>query len=288
MANERITWVECPRDAMQGVVRIFPTEAKVRYLKQLMHCGFDIIDIGSFVSPRIMPQMADSAEVIRQLAPHKKGNRFLVICANKRGVDDAIDHPSVDIIGFPFSLSETFQQRNTKRSREEAIDELKGHAERIKAAGKSLVVYISMAFGNPYGEAWDADELAQWAQAIQQHCQPEAIALSDTVAKATASRVQNAVSKVQSLVPESVLGLHMHVSGRDPLGSGVIQAGWEAGIRRFDTALLGFGGCPMAQDSLCGNLPTEALLSFAAKVKATHGLSTTSLESAHNAALAFF
>jgi len=288
MENERITWVECPRDAMQGVVRFFPTEAKVRYLKQLMHCGFDVIDIGSFVSPKAIPQMADSAEVIRQLSPHKKGNKFLVICANKRGVDEAIDHPGVDIIGFPFSLSETFQQRNTKRSREEAIDELKGHAERIKAAGKSLVVYISMAFGNPYGEVWLADELAEWAKAIQQHCQPEAIALSDTVAKATASRVRAAVNKVKALAPEAVLGLHMHVSGRDPMGSGVIQAGWESGIRRFDTALLGFGGCPMAQDSLCGNLPTEALLSFAAKMKAKHKLSTTSLESAHNAALAFF
>ncbi|NCG14105.1 MAG: hypothetical protein GWO77_00415 [Bacteroidetes bacterium] len=168
------------------------------------------------------------------------------------------------------------------------MDELKGHAERIKAAGKSLVVYISMAFGNPYGEVWLADELAEWAKAIQQHCQPEAIALSDTVAKATASRVRAAVNKVKALAPEAVLGLHMHVSGRDPMGSGVIQAGWESGIRRFDTALLGFGGCPMAQDSLCGNLPTEALLSFAAKMKAKHKLSTTSLESAHNAALAFF
>ena len=167
MENDRITWVECPRDAMQGVVRFYPTEAKVRYLKQLMHCGFDVIDIGSFVSPKVIPQMADSAEVIRQLSPHKKGNKFLVICANKRGVDEAIDHPGVDIIGFPFSLSETFQQRNTKRSREEAIDELKGHAERIKVAGKSLVVYISMAFGNPYGEVWLADELAEWAKAIQ-------------------------------------------------------------------------------------------------------------------------
>lgn len=285
---DRLIWTECPRDAMQGFVRVFPTEAKVAYLRSLLSVGFDVIDIGSFVSPKAIPQMADTAEVLNQLMPEKGDNRFLVICANARGVESAIDHQATDIIGFPFSLSEEFQQRNTKRSRAQALEELKAHADNIHNAGKELVVYLSMAFGNPYDEPWNQEEISELVQAIQDHCQPMSIALSDTVAKATPSRVRQAISAAHAGAPDANIAMHMHVSGRDPMGAGVIQAGWEAGVRRFDSAILGFGGCPMAQDSLCGNLPTEALLSYCGKEGIAHELNPMALEAAHNQARKLF
>jgi len=273
---------------MQGFVRIFPTEAKVDYLRSLLPVGFDVIDIGSFVSPKAIPQMADTAEVLNQLAPEKGENQFLVICANSRGVEEAIQHDATDIIGFPFSLSEEFQQRNTKRGRVQALDELKRHAEVIHGAGKELVVYLSMAFGNPYDEPWNHEEISEYVQAIQNHCQPMSIALSDTVAKATPTRVETAVKAAFEGAPDAQLAMHMHVSARDPMGAGVIQAGWKAGVRRFDSAILGFGGCPMAQDSLCGNLPTESLLSYCGTSGIAHRLNPMALEAAHNQARKLF
>ena len=286
--EERLIWVECPRDAMQGYSTVFSTEDKVDYLRHLLAVGFDTLDIGSFVSPKAIPQMADTQEVLHALAPHKGKNRFLVIAANPQGVQEATNHPLVDVVGFPFSASNTFQQRNTRRDQAQALYELKAHAELLRTSGKSLVVYVSMAFGNPYGEPYEVEDVAQWVKTIEDAVAPEAISLSDTVAMATPELIDQLVKSCQNKSPKSQLGLHLHVPAGYTLRSGLVQAGWTSGVRRFDSALLGFGGCPMAQDQMCGNLPSESLLTFALSWRISTGVNPLALEAAHNAARRLF
>ncbi len=286
--EERLVWVECPRDAMQGYPQPFDTEAKVTYLRHLMDVGFDTIDIGSFVSPQAIPQMADTGAVLEALAPFKGSNRFLVIAANPHGMKVAAANPHVDIVGYPFSASDTFQQRNTRRSQAQAMEELKEHANLLKESGKSLVVYISMAFGNPYDEPYSVQNVAEWVQKVQEAVSPEAISLSDTVAMATPEHITQLVEACQRMSPRSQLGLHLHVPSGYTLRSGLVQAGWTSGVRRFDSALLGFGGCPMAQDEMSGNLPSESLLTFALSRRITTSVNPLALEAAHNAARRFF
>ncbi|HAB36094.1 MAG TPA: hydroxymethylglutaryl-CoA lyase [Cryomorphaceae bacterium] len=286
--EDRLIWVECPRDAMQGYPTVFKTEDKVEYLRHLLEVGYDTIDIGSFVSPKAIPQMADTANVLEALAPHKGQNRFLVIAANPQGVQQAAQHPLVDVVGFPFSASDTFQQRNTRRTQAQALEELTVHAGTLRTFGKSLVVYVSMAFGNPYGEPYEVEEVAQWVKTIEDAVAPEAISLSDTVAMATPELIEQLVQACQAKSPKSQLGLHLHVPAGYTLRSGLVQAGWTSGVRRFDSALLGFGGCPMAQDQMCGNLPSESLLTFALSWRISTGVNPLALEAAHNAARRFF
>jgi hydroxymethylglutaryl-CoA lyase len=286
--EERLIWVECPRDAMQGYSTVFSTEDKVDYLKHLLTVGFDTLDIGSFVSPKAIPQMADTSAVLDALHPLKGTNRFLVIAANAKGVAHAAKHPAVDVVGFPFSASEEFQQRNTNRTREQALAELQEHAQIIRASSKALVVYVSMAFGNPYGETYSEQDVADWVARIQDTVAPEAISLSDTVAQARPETITSLVSCAQKTAPDARIGLHLHVPTGYSLRSGLVQAGWKAGVRRFDSALLGFGGCPMAQDELCGNLPSESLLTYALSERIPMGVSPLALEAAHNAARRLF
>jgi len=286
--EEQLIWVECPRDAMQGYSTVFSTEDKVDYLKHLLTVGFDTLDIGSFVSPKAIPQMADTSAVLDALHPLKGTNRFLVIAANAKGVALAAQHPAVDVVGFPFSASEEFQQRNTNRTREQALSELQEHAQILRASGKALVVYVSMAFGNPYGETYSEQDVADWVARIQDTVAPEAISLSDTVAQARPETIASLVSCARRTAPDACIGLHLHVPTGYSLRSGLVQAGWKAGVRRFDSALLGFGGCPMAQDELCGNLPSESLLTYALAERIPMGVSPLALEAAHNAARRLF
>jgi len=285
---ERLTWVECPRDAMQGYPTVFRTEDKIAYLQRLLPVGFDYLDVASFVSPKAIPQMADSAAVLDALAPDKGGNKFLVIAANAQGIDRAVAHQAVDVVGVPFSISEQFQRRNTNRSQLQVLDEWTPSIERAHSAGKEVVVYLSMAFGNPYAEPNTLDLVADWTQKAVNRWKPSVLSISDTVGSATPQSIREVVETVQRAAGATPLGLHLHMPAAEALTNGLLDAAWDAGIRRFDSALLGLGGCPFAQNHLVGNLPSEALLTFATARGASFGVKPLAMESAHNAARAFF
>ncbi|MSP65382.1 MAG: hydroxymethylglutaryl-CoA lyase [Flavobacteriaceae bacterium] len=285
---EAITWIECPRDAMQGYASVFRTEDKIAYLRRLMAVGFDYLDLASFVSPKAIPQMFDSVQVLDALAPDKGLNKFLVIAANSQGIDAALAHEAVDAVGVPFSISPKFQIRNTKRSQEYALDDWAASMERLHASDKQLVVYLSMAFGNPYGEAYSIDLVAKWTARVVNRFQPHVLSISDTVGSASPEGIRSVVSVVRQESGTAKLGLHLHMSAANALSNGLLDAAWDSGIRRYDSALLGLGGCPYAQNELVGNLPTEALLTFATARGATFGIKPLALESAHNAAREFF
>ncbi len=285
---ERLIWVECPRDAMQGYPTVFATKDKIAYLKRLLPVGFDYLDVASFVSPKAIPQMADSAEVLDALAPEKGANKFLVIAANAQGIDRAVAHPAVDVVGVPFSISEQFQRRNTNRSQLQVLDDWTPALQRAHDAGKEVVVYLSMAFGNPYGEPSTLDLVAEWAQKAVSRWQPSVLSVSDTVGSAKPQSIRDVVAAVRTAAGNTPLGLHLHLPAAEALTNGLLEAAWESGIRRFDSALLGLGGCPFAQNHLVGNLPSEALLTFATARGASFGVKPLALESSHNAARAFF
>ena len=273
---------------MQGYASVFRTEDKIAYLRRLMAVGFDYLDLASFVSPKAIPQMFDSVQVLDALAPDKGLNKFLVIAANSQGIDAALAHEAVDAVGVPFSISPKFQIRNTKRSQDYALDDWAASMNRLHASDKQLVVYLSMAFGNPYGEAYSIDLVAEWTARVVNRFQPHVLSISDTVGSASPEGIRSVVSVVRQESGTSELGLHLHMPAANALSNGLLDAAWDSGIRRYDSALLGLGGCPYAQNELVGNLPTEALLTFATARGATFGVKPLALESAHNAAREFF
>ena len=273
---------------MQGYASVFRTEDKIAYLSRLMAVGFDYLDLASFVSPKAIPQMFDSVQVLDALAPDKGLNKFLVIAANSQGIDAALAHEAVDAVGVPFSISPKFQIRNTKRSQDYALDDWAASMERLHASDKQLVVYLSMAFGNPYGEAYSIDLVAEWTARVVNRFQPHVLSISDTVGSASPEGIRSVVSVVRQESGTSELGLHLHMPAANALSNGLLDAAWDSGIRRYDSALLGLGGCPYAQNELVGNLPTEALLTFATARGVTFGIKPLALESAHNAAREFF
>lgn len=245
--------IECPRDAMQGIGPFIPTDLKVEYLNSLLRVGFDTIDIGSFVSPKAIPQLADTAEVLARI--DASPSRLLVIVANERGAEQAVAQERVTYLGYPFSISETFQQRNTNTSIEGSWGRIARIAELAQAAGKELVVYISMAFGNPYGDPWNAEVALHWTDRLVNELGVRIIALSDTVGVARPADISNMFSALIPALPQVEFGAHLHCTPDNwPLKT---QAAWEAGCRRFDGAIKGYGGCPMAEDDLVGNLQTE-------------------------------
>jgi hydroxymethylglutaryl-CoA lyase len=247
--------IECPRDAMQGIHRFIPTELKVRYLNEVLKVGFDTIDIGSFVSPKAIPQLADTAEVLARIDRTGSHSRLLVIVANERGAEEAVKHDMVAFLGYPFSISETFQQRNTNTSIEGSWGRIARIAELTRAAGKELVVYISMAFGNPYGDPWNAEVALHWTDRLVRELGVRIIALSDTVGVARPADIAAMFSALIPAMPEVEFGAHLHCSPDNWRSK--TQAAWNAGCRRFDGAIKGYGGCPMAEDELVGNLATE-------------------------------
>ena len=273
---------------MQGYASVFRTEDKIAYLRRLMAVGFDYLDLASFVSPKAIPQMFDSVQVLDALAPDKGLNKFFVIAANSQGIDAALAHEAVDAVGVPFSISPKFQIRNTKRSQDYALDDWAASMERLHASDKQLVVYLSMAFGNPYGEAYSIDLVAEWTARVVNRFQPHVLSISDTVGSASPEGIRSVVSVVRQESGTTELGLHLHMPAANALSNGLLDAAWDSGIRRYDSALLGLGGCPYAQNELVGNLPTEALLTFATARGATFGVKPLALESAHNAAREFF
>jgi len=260
MDGDMLSLVECPRDAMQGWARPIPTADKVRYLKGLLGAGFPVLDCGSFVSPKAIPQMADTAEVLDLLGTVPTATKLLVIVANTRGAEEAVNRSDVSYLGFPFSISETFQQRNTNKSMAEALVQVHQIQALCVAAGKELVVYISMGFGNPYGDPYSPDVAAEWTGKLVA-LGIRTIALADTVGVATPDVITQLFSSLVPQYPEAVIGAHFHSTS--DAWEEKVDAAWNAGCRRFDSAIGGIGGCPMAKDDLVGNIATENLLRWA-------------------------
>lgn len=256
-----IKLVECPRDAMQGIRVFIPTEQKVELMKSLLQCGFDTLDCGSFVNPSAVPQMADTAEVIEQIAETAAENntRLLVIAANERGSVRASAFSGIQCIGYPFSVNETFQRRNTNSDRNNAFITLQKIHSIAQAAGKQTVAYISMAFGNPYGEEYNTAEVIDWAHRMA-GIGIQTISLADTVGSANETDIAYLFSKLSADLPQIEWGAHFHaVPGQ---WTSKVEAAYQHGCRRFDGAVLGFGGCPFAKDQLTGNVPMEEMVDW--------------------------
>ncbi|MFN5025211.1 MAG: hydroxymethylglutaryl-CoA lyase [Bacteroidota bacterium] len=251
--------VECPRDAMQGIKSFIPTEVKINYLNALLQVGFDTLDFGSFVSPKAIPQLADTAEVLEGLQIDKTATRLLAIVANMRGAEDAITHAAIRYIGFPFSVSETFQMRNTNQTMIQAFDNVKQMQSLCEKSGKDLVVYLSMGFGNPYGDAWNTDVVEYWVEQMQR-VGIRTLALSDTIGVANPESITYLFSSLIPHFPEIEFGAHLHTTPDSWRPK--VDAAYKSGCRRFDGALKGFGGCPMAADTLTGNMPTENMITY--------------------------
>ncbi len=255
MPSNRLSYVECPRDAMQGIARPISTADKIALGKRLLACGFDVLDCGSFVNPATIPQMADSADVVQALSPIKGDCKLLVIVANMRGALRACSLPGVDYLGFPFSVSEEFQRRNTNSSRSEAYIRLGKIQALAKAAGKEVVAYISMGFGNPYGDAYSEEEVLEWVTRIRE-LGIRRISLADTTGMAQTASIRH-LFKVLSQ-SDIIVSAHFHALPGQ--WEEKVQAALESGCRQFEGAFGGFGGCPMAKNELTGNLPTEEVI----------------------------
>lgn len=251
--TNRVKLIECPRDAWQGLKGQIPTEMKVEYLRALIAAGFKHIDTVSFVSPKAVPQMADSEEVLRQLKP-SNGVEIIGIVVNQKGAERAIATEAVQTLGFPYSVSPTFLERNQNQTLEAAIDELEQIKKKADEAGLGVVAYISMAFGNPYGDLWNIEEVVE-AVGILADMDIREVSLADTVGLATPQQVKELVSAVISAHDHLEIGAHLH-STRAGAAEKIIAA-YDAGCRRFDSAIGGLGGCPFAQDEMVGNIPTE-------------------------------
>ncbi len=277
--------IECPRDAMQGIKSFIPTSLKVQYIQSLLRVGFDTIDFGSFVSPKAIPQMVDTAEVLSLLDLSKTSSKLLAIIANSRGALAAASYKEIDFLGFPFSISENFQMRNTHKTINQSINTLKEILSIAETHNKRVVVYLSMAFGNPYGDPWNVDIVGEWTDRLNS-MGVDIISLSDTVGSSTPQNISYLFKNLISDYRHIEFGAHLHTN---PLHwHSKVEAAYKAGCLRFDGAIQGFGGCPMANDQLTGNMPTEKLLSYFTTQKAFTNLNALSFESAYNEANKIF
>ena len=277
--------IECPRDAMQGIKKWIPTEAKIKYVQSLLTVGFDVIDVGSFVSPKAIPQMRDTAEVLRNIDTTETKSELLVIVANLRGALEAAQFDSISYIGFPLSVSENFQMRNTHKTQQEALVLLDELLKVCASSGKKLVVYLSMGFGNPYGDPWSVSILMNWVDLLVEKG-VQIISLSDTVGTAKTDDISHIFKASILQYPEIEIGAHFHTQPQNAFNK--IKAAYDAGCIRFDGAIKGFGGCPMAADDLTGNLPTEKLLSFFNQQKISLNINPIKFEYAYNQSLITF
>jgi len=277
--------IECPRDAMQGLKTFIPTEQKARYIQSLLDVGFDTIDFGSFVSPKAIPQMRDTAQVLQALDLSQTDTKLLAIIANLRGVQDAVGFEQIDYLGYPFSLSEIFQMRNTAKTIAQSYDLLKEIMNLAQKHNKKVNVYFSMGFGNPYGDPWHEEIVEKWVLKVRE-LGVRLISLSDTVGSADAETIKRIFLYLISKYPDMEFGAHLHTHPKSWYNK--VDAAYTAGCRRFDSAIKGFGGCPMAKDELVGNLPTEKLLTYLAQNKIPNSINTTAFENAYNEAQRVF
>lgn len=276
--------IECPRDAMQGIKQFIPTDRKVQYIQALLRVGFDTIDFGSFVSPKAIPQMSDTAQVLSLLDLSQTNSKLLAIVANLRGAEDACNYSKIDYLGYPFSISENFQMRNTHKTISQSVDILKAILNVANKHSKEVVVYISMGFGNPYGDPWNAEIVSNWTERLHK-MGVRILSLSDTIGSSDPETIAYLFSNLIPAYPHIEFGAHLHTNPRTWFEK--IDAAYNSGCKRFDGAIQGFGGCPMARDELTGNMPTEKLFSYFTAKKA-HDLNAMSFESAYNEASKIF
>jgi hydroxymethylglutaryl-CoA lyase len=277
--------IECPRDAMQGLHDFIPTNVKVDYINNLLQCGFDTIDFGSFVSPKAIPQMRDTAEVLSGLELNT-ASKLLAIVANERGAEDAIQFEEIDYLGYPFSVSEEFQKRNTNATIEESLGRVEAMQNLCVKNNKELVVYLSMGFGNPYGEEWNADIVYKWCNVLFEKFDIRIQALSDTIGAANPELVRSLFKTIIPALPNVEIGAHLHT--RPENAKAIVEAAYSAGCTRFDGALRGLGGCPMAKDDLTGNMPTEVMLEWFSEQGIGTGIDSNNLQKALQASKMVF
>ncbi|EAS20069.1 hydroxymethylglutaryl-CoA lyase [Nonlabens mediterrranea] len=282
---EKVKIIECPRDAMQGIKEMIPTDLKVQYLQSLLRCGFDTIDFGSFVSPKAIPQLVDTAEVLSKLDLSKTESKLLAIIANLRGAKAACEHPEIQYLGYPFSISENFQMRNTHKTIAQSVELLQEVIDLAQKHDKELVVYISMGFGNPYGDPWNVEIVGEWTEKLY-NMGVRILSLSDTIGSSDPETITYLFSNLIPKYPEIEFGAHLHTT--PTTWHEKVDAAYKAGCRRFDGAIQGFGGCPMAKDDLTGNMPTEKMVSYFNTVKADTNVNAMSFESSYNEATKIF
>ena len=282
----QIKIIECPRDAMQGIKSHFiPTETKVRYINSLLKVGFDTIDFGSFVSPKAIPQMKDTAAVLSSLDLSSSQSKLLAIVANLRGAVDACNFEEISYLGYPFSISENFQMRNTGKTIAQSLISLEQIIEVASKNNKEVVAYLSMGFGNPYGDPWNVDIVSQWTETLSQ-LGVTILSLSDTVGLAEGKTIGYLFRNLIPLYPKIEFGAHLHTHPAS--WHEKVDAAFNAGCNRFDGAIRGYGGCPMAKDELTGNMPTEKLLSYFTAKKEITGINPLRFETAYNETLKVF
>lgn len=277
--------IECPRDAMQGIKPFIPTERKVAYIQSLLRVGFDSIDFGSFVSPKAIPQMRDTEAVLAQLDLSQTTSKLLAIIANTKGAEIASRHNEIRYLGFPFSISENFQMRNTHKTIAESLVSLAEILEIADKSDKEVVAYLSMGFGNPYGDPWNVEIVGDWTEKLS-NMGVKILSLSDTVGSSTPEVISYLFSNLIPQYPEIEFGAHLHTTPDKWFEK--IDAAYHAGCRRYDGAIQGFGGCPMAKDDLTGNMPTEKLLSYFTANRENTNLNPLSFESGYNEASKLF
>ncbi len=282
---DKIKLIECPRDAMQGIKAFIPTDKKIQYIQSILRCGFDTVDFGSFVSPKAIPQMADSAEVLAGLDLSSTQSKLLAIIANTRGAHDASKHPEIKYLGYPFSISENFQMRNTHKTIAESVETLIEILEIAQNKDKEVVAYLSMGFGNPYGNPWNEEIVGQWTEKLFS-MGVKILSLSDTIGSSTPDVIQGLFSNLIPKYPEIEFGAHLHTTQGSWFEK--VDAAYRGGCKRFDGAIQGFGGCPMAKDELTGNMPTERMVSYFTAKKADTNVKMTSFEAAYNQASRVF
>lgn len=283
--SKSVKIIECPRDAMQGIKTFIPTEKKVKYIQSLLGCGFDTIDFGSFVSPRAIPQMVDTAAVLGKLDLSVTTSKLLSIVANVRGAKDASKHKEIQYLGYPFSISENFQMRNTHKTIAQSVETLQEILNIADAANKEVVTYISMGFGNPYGDPWNVDIVGEWTEKLAK-LGVSILSLSDTVGSSDGETIDYLFSNLIPAYPNIEFGAHLHTTPSK--WHEKVNAAYNAGCRRFDGAVQGFGGCPMAKDALTGNMPTEHMLSYFTAEKVDSGVNWMVFEAAYNKASELF
>ncbi|MEO0528498.1 MAG: hydroxymethylglutaryl-CoA lyase [Bacteroidota bacterium] len=277
--------IECPRDAMQGIKRFIPTEEKAKYIQSLLECGFDTIDFGSFVSPKAIPQMSDTAQVLSLLDLSHTQSKLLAIVANVRGAMDASKHTAIDYLGYPFSISENFQMRNTHKTIAQSVETLKEILDIAGSTEKEVVTYISMGFGNPYGDPWNVEIVGEWTEKLAA-MGARILSLSDTVGSSTPEVIDYLFSNLIPKYPTIEFGAHLHTTPTS--WQEKVAAAYQSGCRRFDGAIQGFGGCPMAKDELTGNMPTEKILSYFDLIAAKTNMNSVFFDTAYKNATHLF
>ncbi|CAG5078308.1 hydroxymethylglutaryl-CoA lyase [Parvicella tangerina] len=286
MSENRIKIIECPRDAMQGLKEFIPTEVKAAYINQLLKVGFDTLDMGSFVSPKAIPQLRDTGDVIKKLDLNDTISKLLVIVANKRGAEAAAAYDEIKYLGFPFSISATFQKRNINSTIEESLSRLEAVSETAYKHNKEVVTYFSMAFGNPYDDPWNAEIVAEWAHRLVEEYGVKILSMSDTIGSSSPETIKWIFSHLIPKFPDVEIGAHLHTT--PDKWEEKIHASIQNNCKRFDSAIKGYGGCPMAKDDLTGNMPTEHLIEYLNQNNLSHGLDEEEFARSMHMALKIF